>query len=639
MGANMRCEKNSLALLSSKRTKAFVRTKADEAFALPLFSDAAPTFTMESPYRSGRALKLEQHSDEVERLKQTMLRHESEFKEQLYELHRLYQVQRVLMEESKSSASNPHSDSPSSNSSLLYNPDLCKPKEERRFWGANDASKASPCKQLSFFPGHIDVNKPHEDRSYVERPANAACQKDSQRPVIDLEQPAEEHTEIEMAEEKPRVRDTYVKTVGNMHIPHASWQLSQSSPLYEQSADVRMYIEKNNSIHRESLGSMRRSFEDCFMPELSRHKEVPFFPLGPSKSCEEANPCPAQAIPITSLFGVSLNQEYNNSRDNRPPTMQSNLGENRKERQIFGMDVHHRSSGETSKLPHWLLQGASAISAKTSPVKSSAAQTSLWQHQTSPFLLQKQDERKADSFFDDRVCSISMQELSNSWPKSGTQLQFGESLLRAPQSKPSSGYFPDTSTGIVQGLHKLPQASNGNEGIPHSRDERRIGVPPISATGYVSSPPIDRRSPVYVSSPPIDRRSPVYVSSPPIDRRSLVFETHTAPTVFVPELSSKGAINGAPMPSWFQQKVSSPLKQHVSMPGIQNQRSLNAFSVSSLNAWTAAMASEEVQPGVFTRGTGDVAGGSSLNAWTAAMASEEVQPGVFTRGTGDVAGG
>lgn len=86
MGANVRCEKNSLSLLSSKRTKAFSRTRADEAFALPSFSDAAPTFTSASPNRSGRGPKVEHCSDDVERLKQTMLQHESMFKEQVSSL-------------------------------------------------------------------------------------------------------------------------------------------------------------------------------------------------------------------------------------------------------------------------------------------------------------------------------------------------------------------------------------------------------------------------------------------------------------------------------------------------------------------------------------------------------------------------
>ena len=49
----MKCEKRSLALLSSKRTKAYTRSKADEAFALPSFSDQAIPHIRET--------KIEQH--------------------------------------------------------------------------------------------------------------------------------------------------------------------------------------------------------------------------------------------------------------------------------------------------------------------------------------------------------------------------------------------------------------------------------------------------------------------------------------------------------------------------------------------------------------------------------------------------
>lgn len=581
MGANVRCEKNSLSLLSSKRTKAFSRTRADEAFALPSFSDAAPTFTSASPNRSGRGPKVEHCSDDVERLKQTMLQHESMFKEQLYELHRLYQVQRLLMEESqrKGSASRPRSDSPSSNSSLLYNPDSCKPKGETRFWDTKEASKSSPCKQLSFFPGLIDMNKPHEDKSYAERPVNVSFQKDSQRPIIDLEQPAEEHIEIEVEEEKPLARDTFLKTVGNSHTWGTSWQALQYSTPSEENADIRSI-----SMRRESLGSTRRSLEDSFIPELSRHKEVPFFPLGPNKFGDsEANLCRAQALPVASLFGVRLNQE-NTNREKQTQAGQNNLEEKRKEPQIFRIDACCRSTGEPSKLPHWLLQGSPTILAKTSPVP--AGQNLLRQHQTLPFVLQKHDEKKADSIFDDRVCSVSPQELSSSWPKSGTRLQFGESFLRAPQGKPSSGYFLDASRGNVQGLHKLAQTSSLIESMPfvsHSRDERGAGGLQIPATGYTSSPTSNKQSPVY--------------------------DAHAAPAAFLQNICSKGPINGSPMPLRYQQqKVCSPVMPQVSKPGTQNQRSSSAFLVNPLNAWANSSVCEEVQPGISTRGIRDSGG-------------------------------
>eukprot|EP00249_Psilotum_nudum_P007672 c20737_g1_i1 orf=65-364(+) len=84
MGAKMKSEKNSWVLLSSKRTKADTRTRADEAFALPSFVDATSILQKGTPQQICRDGGI-WHScqKDVEILKQTMLKHESMFREQV----------------------------------------------------------------------------------------------------------------------------------------------------------------------------------------------------------------------------------------------------------------------------------------------------------------------------------------------------------------------------------------------------------------------------------------------------------------------------------------------------------------------------------------------------------------------------
>lgn len=569
MGANMRCEKNSLALLSSKRTKAFSKSRADEAFALPLFSDAAPSFAADSSYRSGREQRVEHHVNDVERLKQTMLRHESMFKEQLHELHRLYQVQRLLMEESKrkSSASHPHSDSPSSNSSLIYNPELSKVKEER-FWEASDASK-----QLSFFLGQIDVNKPCEDKHYTDRLVDAMpSQKDTQRrPIIDLERPAEEHVEAEGEDEKPLMRTSLFQQVGNPKFPCANWRDSQCSFLSGRSANITMHEEKSTNTSIEFPNNSKwRSFEDCF----TRHKEVPFFLSESSDSkkrlVEEANLPSSQT---TSLFGVNLKQAMK-SRDVQSPGVQSNLDHSRREVQSAGSDACDRSSGQMSKLPHWLLQGLQTTSATNiSPISSLHPR----QHQTSPYFLQKEGERS--TCFDERVPSFSaQQESSDSWLRSAGG---GSSLvLRAPQCKSSSGYFFAATTGNTQGFHNAEASNSANDGSAFMSSppsiERRLGISSTSATSQASSPFITKQS----STSDTEAVSPSHLK----------------------ELSLNMKSGGSPMPPpWYPQRAPSAFMPQFSKAGAENSRPSNAFLLNSPSSWASVPTHEQVQEGVFTK--------------------------------------
>ncbi|MCO5580925.1 hypothetical protein L7F22_034798 [Adiantum nelumboides] len=551
MAANLLCEKNSLAVLSNKRTKAFSKSRADEAFALPSFVDASPTFSVESSYRSVREPKVELRVNNVEILKQTMLQHESMFKEQLYELHRLYQVQRMLMEESKkrSVTSHPHSDSPPSNSSVPHYPNSCRAKEERRFWEASNASRPTSIKQLSFLSGQIDVNKPCEDKHLVEH---------SQRPLIDLEQPADEVTAFEVEDEKPLLRNSFFQPVEKLLPPRASWQDSQCTSLSGIVSSMAMHEEKTNSMCREMTpNSVKwRIFEDCFTPE---RKEVPFFPPGSSNSkcCStEGSSLPlSHSNPVTSLFGVNLMRETNN-RDVQRPAIQSNLEYNRREPKIPGSDACDKSTGQASKLPHWLLQGLQTSSVtNVSPLNSAHDR----QQETSHFL-QKQEEGTLS--YEQRVSFMcARQERSELWVKAGSGHPSGENFLSAPHCKSSPGYLSDPVTGNAHQLRKLAQSSGVKDGISSlspSSAERRIGASLTPAT--------------------------THSSSPFVPKQSLSSERDAALPFFLKEPTSNLNNSGSFVPPWYQQEappsvipLASPVGGHKQRPTIATRNTLNSW--------------------------------------------------------------
>ncbi|KAH7435241.1 hypothetical protein KP509_06G055600 [Ceratopteris richardii] len=252
MGFNIRGgDKSSLALLSNKRGRAYARTKADEAFALPSFADAVPVPAAE-PQRqtnvlpssdeplskasssaaslngpqlknltSNHAPKPEQFPERnVETVKQTMLQHESVFKEQLHELHRLYQKQCVLMAESKKDVSSTRFSEPSSsNSSHLSSPRFA-PSQDWTSLKNSDGVKTYEMHSVHF--NRIGDVKHLENCGTRKNVINShisgihglgprsdylfTCDKIiSKQPIIDLERPAEELMDTEIHGRKSQV--------------------------------------------------------------------------------------------------------------------------------------------------------------------------------------------------------------------------------------------------------------------------------------------------------------------------------------------------------------------------------------------------------------------------------------------------
>ncbi|MCO5548507.1 hypothetical protein L7F22_001967 [Adiantum nelumboides] len=465
----------------------------------------------------------------------------------------------MLMEESKRSSvtSHPHSDSPPSNSSVLQYSNSCRAKEEIRFWEASNASRSTSIKQLSFLSGQIDVNKPCEDKCLVEH---------AQRPLIDLEQPADELTAFEIEDEKPLLRNPFFQPVEKLLPPRASWQDSQCTSISGIVSSMAMHEEKTNSMCREMTPNSGkwRVFEDCFTPE---RKEVPFFPPGSFNSkcwVTEGSSLPlSHPIPVTSLFGVNLMQETNN-RDVRRPAIQSNLDYNTREPKITCSDACDKSTGQASKLPHWLLQGLQTSSViNVSPLNSGHHR----QQETSHFL-QKQEEETLS--FEQRVSFMcTRQERSDLWVKAGTGHPSGENFLGTPHCKSSPGYLSDLENGNAYQLQKWPQSSGLKDGIPSLSPpsaERRLGASLTPATMHSSS---------------------LFVPE-----QSLLSERDAALPFFLKEPTSNLNNSGSPVPPWYQQGAPPLVMPLATAVGGQKQRPTIAIG-NTLNSWVNVPAVQE----------------------------------------------
>ncbi|KAL8035462.1 hypothetical protein ABFS82_12G095700 [Erythranthe guttata] len=132
-------------------------------------------------------------------LKQKMLEHEAVFKNQVYELHRLYRIQRDMMEEVKRKERNGFRASmePSSSSSLRVSQ---LPLEDARKWHVNSpmsCTKAYNITKPDQFPFKNGSSSLKESEPFDSRPLK------SRKKLFDLQLPADEYIDTEEDEKAP----------------------------------------------------------------------------------------------------------------------------------------------------------------------------------------------------------------------------------------------------------------------------------------------------------------------------------------------------------------------------------------------------------------------------------------------------
>lgn len=611
----MRGDKNSLALLSSKRVKAYSRTRADEAFALPSFSDALPVPTTEPPRSSNTAAKTqpERHVEpkphvehDSENVKQTMLEHESLFKEQLHELHRLYQKQCMLMESRKGHAFHSCSEPPSSNSSFLYNPDSFKLQEDRSFGDASVAKAfdngqnfcAFPTQMVDVKPFEVDAERqkqgcgrPMRD---LERPVEGRPMFDLERPpddlpILDLERPAEEYMDVEVGKEK-------TQAIG-LNCTSADALVLSCSHSLKENRDI--ITGKNRDLisgkNRDAWGRKKLDFctshdggkaynicEDAFdskekMSEepgrlgrqYSDFKEDCWSPMGPSTktldhSRQDTFSCPASA---SGLFrGLpDLNGELS-SAENETSFIQRKPEKNVDECQYIDLEADSRALNGTSKLPHWLVQPPPKTS-RMSVLPNFPAQTSELQQKTTFFSPQVHDKSKSlvgmhTPSPGEVMKTPTLQERYHPWSNSKTNSQQREISFKEPLSSPSLQFFSGANTGAGQGSYEVAHTRGlANESIPsflsYVRDNDKMGL--STASGVLSSHSMDKQD--------------------------TFVDTRAASMDLLSRISSRETTALSPVLPWYQQKESfSSLMHQASNPEPPFHRPSHG---SSVNPWGA----------------------------------------------------
>ncbi|KAI5065194.1 hypothetical protein GOP47_0019889 [Adiantum capillus-veneris] len=614
MGFNIRGgDKSSLALLSSKRGRAYARTRADEAFALPNFSDAIPVSTIELQQRpannTARSEPPVEH--EAENVKQTMLQHESVFKEQLHELHRLYQKQCMLMAESnKDPSCDRVPEPPSSNGSFLCNPETLRLHEERSFGNASSTKGFENNQSYRALLGRMDDVKRFEDSGSSGKPSShlltevyTSSQNQGRhqmfdlekpppyRPILDLERPADEYMDVEVHEEKPQIAGLINKSEnvfgpGDTHFSGSTKEGESRelvSGISRGSWDNKLLGFRiiNNTVSDCPAGSREEMPTGCFpyRESVFNHptfNEVVPFPPGPIAAPKQSLSDSKKALFASQFSGglPDLNGDIQFTEQQSSP-MQAFLPKHEKDGQSVDVEVDSRACSSTPQLPHWLRQ---APSARAFPLHVSG-QSSVSQPKTPAFIPQFHDKTTKTAFLVPQVrgktnwnsnipvdmakaSSFYIEEPHCPWPQSSTiNIKQGEAFHREFPSASSLQFSQVAHTGTAEGPYSGVYGRDYRSGdppfyFPQARDSEKMGILPTTSASLF----------------------PHVVGS-----RVLGFETHGHSSEPLSRVRCEEPTNFSAVSSWYEQRESfSSLLQQASNPEpVCNRASL----VTSASPW------------------------------------------------------
>eukprot|EP00249_Psilotum_nudum_P019605 c27338_g2_i1 orf=437-1426(-) len=285
----------------------------------------------ELPSHMCKEVAMEQCSqNNVESLKQTMLKHEAMFREQVRELHRLYQVQRLMMAEAKRKdfailgySAVPSSSKDSFSCSFSYN--SIKLALETRLWHAsNEPLNVSRCDQKDLilktdqgFPttplennlSHDVVNCEHSVRRSIK----------AERRIFDLERPAEDYMDDELEE---NLQEECTLRMGVKQSGPEFWsKLANGIPERGNKVYLSLGTGCDSNVDVPPTNNRAVSLEECIRGEKGllkcpRSSEgISFFPMASSMRNEglsqEAPFCPKPILSGKRHLGVllGLNQE------------------------------------------------------------------------------------------------------------------------------------------------------------------------------------------------------------------------------------------------------------------------------------------------------------------------------------------
>ncbi|XP_057855220.2 uncharacterized protein LOC131064910 isoform X1 [Cryptomeria japonica] len=396
MGAKVQCNNSLQFFDSNKDVWEDVKTKKN-------FGDAWPDYGTGMMLRTNQSCSIfkqdtmEKCSEyDKESLKQTMLKHEKIFRSQVRELHRLYEVQKSLMDDLRRKDFSSSAFSPTRRSGELlfhFGPEQQTSKDKRNLWDFLDGSVREKDNRGRSHPtlGTDNMQTPgsglvdHNTLIVLNSKENNGGFKDFNRlqPIratprrFDLEQPADEYVDDEAVDELRE--DPLLKREIHGNGKESNFFKFQSD--VEPESDLQLTLstgwEKSKKKDDRPNGTLldmgfhNKEREEAKEAKHSRFNEdSTLFSAASSRAdahVQEDLEKKRSVLPSQRYFGApwGLGQDYQRHEDHRAEWKKFSIEpEKRKENsQSLDIEAGERSTQENPKEPHWIFQGQGSSTA------------------------------------------------------------------------------------------------------------------------------------------------------------------------------------------------------------------------------------------------------------------------------------
>ncbi|XP_057847020.2 uncharacterized protein LOC131056777 isoform X2 [Cryptomeria japonica] len=265
--------------------------------------------------------------NDFEILKHTMLKHEEVFRDQVHELHRLYQVQKLLMAELKKKDSNtstltcePVQDGPFP---MQVGSEPLESEEKSSFWGALGSSMTDKdgrdCRQnisgvdymqnhrSSLFEKNLQLGLIPQGGNRTSRDIHNLQPSRARKWTFDLEQPADEYMDDEVANKNEEAK-TLKREVKDVILEPGSLNYQSTT---EPETEVQLTLKTGCEQGGRKNGRQNGAFIKLGIPEISKDKleehkqlrrpeEALFFPATSSRSDALSQEAVGRKMPVLS---------------------------------------------------------------------------------------------------------------------------------------------------------------------------------------------------------------------------------------------------------------------------------------------------------------------------------------------------
>ncbi|KAH9313942.1 hypothetical protein KI387_022569, partial [Taxus chinensis] len=386
MGAKVQCNNYLPFFDSNKDVWADLKTKMN-------FEDAWPAYGTEMMLKSSQSCSIFKQ-DTMERcseqdkeiLKQTMLKHEEIFRSQVRELHRLYEVQKILMDDLRRKAFTPFSSTVKQGELFHFGPGQQTSKDKQNLWDFLNGSVRERDNRVHSHPtsgtdymqtpgsGLMDHNtlivlNPKEISGgskdfYRLQPFRATHR------TFDLEQLADEYVEYETRDQLQEDAISSREIHGNGQKPKLLNFQSDIVPESELQLTLSTGWERSKKKDGRQtgflldLGFNKQEREEAKEDKESRfNEETALFSAASTMAdvhTHEVNEKKRSGLPNQSFLGAlwGLGQECQKHEDHKPEWKKFDIEheKSKEERQSLDIEAGERSTQENRKEPHWIFQ-------------------------------------------------------------------------------------------------------------------------------------------------------------------------------------------------------------------------------------------------------------------------------------------